>query len=122
MAYYDELNNRLEKIRMKNEELSKRIELLSLDASSAAKNRIEKLISEKIENKVLELYGSKENTEFELYTTYINKIEKNIKDEELSTDIRYSFIDRLKQRIILYILRYVDDDYLYDKLWNKLIK
>lgn len=122
MAYYDELNNRLEKIRMKNEELSKRVKLLSSDASRAAKNRIEELISEKIENKVVELYGSKENTELELYRTYINKIGKNKKDEELSTDIRYSFIDRLKQKIILYILRYVDDDYLYDKLWNKLIK
>lgn len=122
MDYYDELNNRLEEIGIKNEELSKRVKLLSSDASRVAKNRIEELISEKIENKVVELYGSKENTELELYRTYINKIEKNKIDEELSTDIRYSFIDRLKQKIILYILRYVDDDYLYDKLWDKLIK
>lgn len=120
MDHFDELKSRLEKIRIKNEELSKRIELFSLDASGVAKNKRKELINEKIENKVVDLYGHKVNTELQLYTTYINKTEEN--EKELSIYISYTLIDRIKQKIVLYILRYVDDDYLYDKLWNKLIK
>jgi|GEM_PF-5635968 len=94
--------------------------LLSLDASIAFKNKIKELVNERIKNEVVESYEERGNRELELYTTYVNKIEEN--EEELPIYIRYSFIDRIKQKIILYILRYVDDDYLYDKLWNKLIK
>lgn len=146
MFHYDELWNRLEEIEKRNNDISNRIKtfgdivntveesflniddkpnqtenmirLLSLDASIASKNKIKELVSERIKNEVVELYEGRENREIELYTTYVN--EEN--EKELSIYIRYSFIDRIKQKIILYILRYVDDDYLYDKLWNKLIK
>ncbi|MDC6267304.1 hypothetical protein [Lysinibacillus fusiformis] len=151
MLIYDELGRKIKELEKRNSDISSRIKtfgelvnaveeqfhnkddgsdhnenmfrLLSLDASIVSKNKIKELVSERIKNEVVDLYEGRGSRELESYTNYLNNINKTEEnEEELSICIRDTFTNRIKQKIILYILRYVDDHYLYDKLWNKLIK
>ncbi|MCL1700780.1 hypothetical protein [Lysinibacillus sp. Bpr_S20] len=118
MRTFGELVSEIEKLENRNKEISKRIELLSLDDSLESRRKRNQLLSN--ENKSILVNQVVDQVKREMVDKVQNRISVS---KEKVTEINHGFTlnEELQIKIILWMMSKFDNEYIQSRLENKLI-